>query len=557
MATISKSQKHAAKEEQQRRKPSQPSTSQTSLNSIAQRALAQPTALSAPNILQLQKTVGNQSTNRLLAQRASRHVQRRIESKAATPPSEPGTAFEQQLSRVGEGMPLPSHTQNFMEQRIGADFGDVRLHNGSDAVQLNREVGARAFTLGKDIYFGEGDHNLNSSDGQKLLAHELTHTVQQGASPVQRQATAEPGFLTSTTPTIQRTIGGGQYRRTINSITKQLARPLTKAETDLVDQMWGDKTTYSVDDVVGILQKKSARGNTHGPVTILAQSTGAPKPDTKTHIDFSNSSQTNFKGERAKALFKTFVELNEASAGSKVGYLQTLRFSRRALKINNQMQPSFHMAGVRDGDEKQAPWMVPPQPAYKRPVMIEMKDEPGQWSPEGGDDISAEGVDIFTTWLVSTTENSPGGNEDVQFLYHWDWKIDWSGKSCVITGSGPGQGSNSPVFEGMGARWLYNSFLQHGAATNEKPAYIYDRALKQMTEGVKGPNLDTDVNPAMLKEILSEMKVNWNQLSESKQDYFRDDTLAALEEYMMRVQRRRPAQRYLGEELGFANLTKK
>jgi len=71
-----------------------------------------------------------------------------------------------------------------MEQSFGADFSSVRVHTDSASVQMNKEINAQAFTHGSDIYFNEGKYDTTSSDGQKLLAHELTHTVQQGGSSI-------------------------------------------------------------------------------------------------------------------------------------------------------------------------------------------------------------------------------------------------------------------------------------------------------------------------------------------------------------------------------------
>jgi hypothetical protein len=95
--------------------------------------------------------------------------------------------LESQLSSSkGGGSPLPDEVRSFMEPRIGADFGSVRVHTDSEAVQMNRELNAQAFTHGSDIYFGAGKYNPSSSDGKQLLAHELTHVVQQTGG-VQRQ----------------------------------------------------------------------------------------------------------------------------------------------------------------------------------------------------------------------------------------------------------------------------------------------------------------------------------------------------------------------------------
>ena len=79
-----------------------------------------------------------------------------------------------------------------MEPRFGTDFSSVRMHTGGEAAQMNREIGARAFTHGQDIYLGEGQTDLESARGKQLLAHELTHVVQQSgrqslaASRIQR-----------------------------------------------------------------------------------------------------------------------------------------------------------------------------------------------------------------------------------------------------------------------------------------------------------------------------------------------------------------------------------
>ena len=82
----------------------------------------------------------------------------------------------------GGGAPLPDPVRTFMEPRFGADFSGVRVHAGSEAADLNQQVSAQAFTLGNDIYLGEGKTDLSSDSGKQLLAHELTHVVQQGSA---------------------------------------------------------------------------------------------------------------------------------------------------------------------------------------------------------------------------------------------------------------------------------------------------------------------------------------------------------------------------------------
>ena len=82
----------------------------------------------------------------------------------------------------GQGTPLPSGTKTEMETGFGADFSNVKTHTGTNAVEMNQSLGAQAFTNQGDIYFNQGKFDPVSKDGKQLLAHELTHTIQQGAS---------------------------------------------------------------------------------------------------------------------------------------------------------------------------------------------------------------------------------------------------------------------------------------------------------------------------------------------------------------------------------------
>jgi KaiC/GvpD/RAD55 family RecA-like ATPase len=80
------------------------------------------------------------------------------------------------------GSSLDKNTQTFMESRFGADFSSVRIHTGSESIQMNKELNAQAFTVGNNVYFNEGKYQPNATEGKHLLAHELAHTIQQGVS---------------------------------------------------------------------------------------------------------------------------------------------------------------------------------------------------------------------------------------------------------------------------------------------------------------------------------------------------------------------------------------
>lgn len=100
--------------------------------------------------------------------------------------------FESGLNSSRSGSPLPDATKSQMETGFGADFSNIRIHTDSNAIQMSQQISAQAFTHGNNIYFNEGKFNPSTSPGQHLLAHELTHTVQQGAS-VQRKMIQKEG----------------------------------------------------------------------------------------------------------------------------------------------------------------------------------------------------------------------------------------------------------------------------------------------------------------------------------------------------------------------------
>jgi hypothetical protein len=98
-------------------------------------------------------------------------------------------SIEKQIhSSAGAGNKLPDSTNQFMSSAMGADLSGVQIHTGQNASAMNQQLGARAFTYGNNIYFNNGEYNPASSRGKNLLAHELTHTIQQGKVPLKIQA---------------------------------------------------------------------------------------------------------------------------------------------------------------------------------------------------------------------------------------------------------------------------------------------------------------------------------------------------------------------------------
>jgi hypothetical protein len=128
---------------------------------------------SAPLLLRLQQTYGNSYVQRVL-------------NLAGQKEGEVSPHVETAIERArGGGQSLDQSVRREMEPAFGADFSRVRVHTDSEAHSLNRAVNAVAFTTGQDIFFRQGEYQPHASSGKKLLAHELTHVVQQSENAIQ------------------------------------------------------------------------------------------------------------------------------------------------------------------------------------------------------------------------------------------------------------------------------------------------------------------------------------------------------------------------------------
>jgi hypothetical protein len=127
-----------------------------------------PAAGSAGSFQSLQKTAGNRAVSQLM--------------EKDLPPTV-------QAAMRGPSRPLDAGTRTLMEARFAFDFGAVRVHDGAAAGDSAERLTARAYTLGQDIFFGRGHYAPETSEGKRLLAHELAHVVQQSRGG----ATQAPG----------------------------------------------------------------------------------------------------------------------------------------------------------------------------------------------------------------------------------------------------------------------------------------------------------------------------------------------------------------------------
>jgi hypothetical protein len=121
----------------------------------------------------LASSVGNRAFSETVAREAA----------GVLPTGEVHPAVQDTISSTrGSGSSLDGGVQDRMSESLG-DLSDVRVHTDETADRLNRSVSARAFATGSDVYFAKGEYNPGSSDGDRLIAHELAHVVQQRGAP--------------------------------------------------------------------------------------------------------------------------------------------------------------------------------------------------------------------------------------------------------------------------------------------------------------------------------------------------------------------------------------
>ncbi|MEM1242040.1 MAG: DUF4157 domain-containing protein [Cyanobacteria bacterium P01_H01_bin.26] len=245
--------------------------------------------------------------------------------------------FEGQLAQhKGGGRPLSDETRGFMEPRFGADFSNVRVHETPD---LANAIQAQAFTHGQDIYFNSGKYSPGSSSGKELLAHELTHVVQQdsGKNAVQlkplRFETDEIGRAFSNgsyiefDPTCIAWVNGKVFTRVNHSngsevgLEKQqrgiiqIKMPVHIFE-DIEDGLFSEETLFTKDrnHYFNVIANWNFKTDKDGNITTKLRGkpyiTGTPKLGVNIDFMYSSNSDT----------VSLSVQLLRASRGSSASY---------------------------------------------------------------------------------------------------------------------------------------------------------------------------------------------------------------------------------------------
>jgi hypothetical protein len=143
--------------------------------------------------------------------------------------------LESSIQRArGGGHPLDNGIRARMEGAFGADFSGVRVHTDGTSDQLNQSIQAKAFTTGQDVFFRKGAYNPGSRGGQELLAHELTHVVQQKGKAVQRKTLTDKSDTISTRFISQTDTGKAVVQ--CNRVKELIGKFESKGKTQVTEQ---------------------------------------------------------------------------------------------------------------------------------------------------------------------------------------------------------------------------------------------------------------------------------------------------------------------------------
>lgn len=223
-----------------------------------------------------------------------------IQRKETSDASEVSSDQERQIRSVKSGgKPLPEQTRNYFEPRFGREFGDVRVHTDQKADEAARSIDAEAFTHGSDIVFRKGNYRPGTREGKQLLAHELTHVVQQDSA------------MTRSANRVQRAEGEGEGEGESRPMSTEWSAKLTGAFGLAAAQTLGVKIKDEENDIVNRYRFMGA-----GPDISIPMS-GHPGTDwtpfsthTPVHIDDwkGMASYANFAAQAGKGA--SYEELN-------------------------------------------------------------------------------------------------------------------------------------------------------------------------------------------------------------------------------------------------------
>ncbi len=385
----------------------------------------------------------------------------------------------------GGGQPLSESARRFFEPRFGHDFSRVRVHANSQAAESANAVNARAYTVGRDIVFGAGQYAPETSAGQSLLAHELTHIIQEHVcdQSLQRQETEttklqsqrfknEPVFILVVNNLLTLKKGKGDFF--INKAVQKIQRALIDAGFPLPkfgpDGLYGSETEQAVREFQAFKQLPTEQQDGKvGPITLglLDQHFHQGKKPRSNLPDASGSAiQFNVEflrkprytnpdpwveliGNAFKLNGPTYGSIAKVAATSPnpgevkkwdIGHVQDITIAiNRGIYANKKVASFQAPLPIRDAAkvEQQFPWYDHINPASTdSPALAPIMDTPHVQFEARHKDSSLERIEMkfqARDWVTARNRNTGAP----RFLYHAYWGFDYQVDLALVTSGTP------------------------------------------------------------------------------------------------------------------------
>ncbi len=384
----------------------------------------------------------------------------------------------------GSGQPMPETVRARMDRAFGADFSAVRLHTGGDATAAASAIQARAFTTGNNIVFGAGEKRLHTQVGQRLLAHELTHVVQQGGvrAPVQNRLRAS----SAPHPTIQRTPDSPDNTQSKDA---PAASQQKKYELDAFALNKSNLTSDHKEKLKEYVEaiKKVLTANPQANIKIVGHTDTSGTPDTNTTIGQSRADTVK------NALVDGGIAEDRIITVASMGEGQLKVETDDGVKEAKNRRVEIEIVGVK------AP--APVKPETTEPAKQEKPDEPPKDAAkkdQGKKDVAKadeekeakEGKSKLKPSITIATlpykiEVTPGKDPKKKFIVTGDFTLDyllWKYKTGKFKLGIPAslQLAMLGIHDYKDHKWKFGSDLELGVGVNLKYSPFTSSALRDL-----------------------------------------------------------------------------
>mgnify|MGYP001794883876 CR=1 FL=1 len=356
-----------------------------------------------------------------------------VQQKSAGKGKDANAELESSIGQArGGGQPMADNVRQPMEEAIGADFSGVRIHTGSRADNLNKSIQAKAFTTGQDVFFGQGEYSPESSGGKELLAHELTHVVQQSGGGLQRKSAPAQSVKTNKVQT--------KVVSTSNS-NSQIIQPKQIVQKEAEQEKQGESEQEAAQTSESQTQEQQIQA---APSKNFAADIPTPPGDGGTDGDgmgdTSPNDDKNRKTLQAKSLLQRKSVGDEESDDTELENSSTVKDNKIQTKNSSISGSGEQEVQTKENNETSQGSSMDDILDLAAPDPLDSKGKPDESEQHETDKVIDKFDDIDVTEAVETHEDAEESSDEVLGKHekevHEDFKeIIGDGYSIPETGN--------------------------------------------------------------------------------------------------------------------------